>query len=70
MPRYSLRALLILLAILPPMLALTWTFGVKALSDYRARQAHIAQMRAIETAASGVSGIGPWQRHPKPAQQD
>ena len=67
MPRFSLRTLLILLAVGPMVLAWAW-FGVKALADYRARQARAAQLKMIETAALGVARIGPGSRHPNPDQ--
>ena len=38
MPRYSLRTLLILLAIGPPLVAGTWLVGSRALANYRARR--------------------------------
>ena len=36
--RFRLRTLLIVLALGPPVLAGAWTFGAKAVAEYRARQ--------------------------------
>lgn len=56
MPRYSLRTLLILLAIGPPLMAWAWIGGTKVLADYRASRNAVAW--------EDVGGVGSIQFEP------
>jgi hypothetical protein len=61
MPRYSLRTLLILLAIGPPILAGSWTFYRIALAEYR--EYRLRQVFAPVPSNPWVQITGPGFRH-------
>jgi hypothetical protein len=64
MHRYSLRTLLILMAIGPPMLAVAWAVGAKALVEYRQRQQPNPVLRRMDLALQNYSGDAIWLKLP------